>query len=375
MTRIAVFTPLNRLVISSGVPRHIIEIVGRLLRDNSSQVSFFVNRAEAEKYLPTQDEHWTAAPRTTFEQPTSGMVRRWGLFNRPSFECMGGEADWLYLPADGYVPVERAKLAVTIHDVYKLEPPAPGENRLEHYQARLRHWVFYRRAAARADRILTVSQFSADRIMHHLGVPATRIQVVHNGVSEAFFRPDSSRWPLLRERLGLLDAEPFFVYAGGLKPKKNGGGIIAAWAEFERRHSAGRLIILGHHEAAMLERAKRSLQRAVFPERLTDAELAVTLARSTGLLFPSFYEGFGIPVVEAMAAGTLAVVSDIPVMREIAGEPGIYVNPHEPRSITEGILEALKCIDDRSDRVAAGRALAARYSWDVAAQIVRGALQ
>jgi glycosyltransferase involved in cell wall biosynthesis len=371
---IAVFTPLNRLVIPSGVPRHIIEIVGRLLRDHTVRVSFFANRAEAEKYLSTQGRLWADAPRVTFEPPTSVMVRRWGIFNRPSFERMGGEADWLYLPADGYVPVERAKLAVTIHDVYKLEPPARGENRLEHYRARLRHWVFYKRAAARADRIITVSQFSADRIMHHLGVPATRIQVVPNGVSEAFFKPDLSLWPLIRGRLGLAVDEPFFVYAGGLKAKKNGRGIIAGWAEFERRQSAGRLIILGHHEAAMLERAKRSLQRSVFPERLTDAELAVTLAHSTGLLFPSFYEGFGIPVVEAMAAGTLTVVSDIPVLRELAGEPGIYVDPHKAHSIAEGLLQALNCVNERPNRIAAGRVLAARYSWVAAAQWVKDAL-
>ena len=221
---IAVYTPLNRLAIPSGVPRHIIEVVGGLLRDPSLCVSFFANTAETEKYLPTQGPLWTNAPRVTFPQPTAQMARRWGLFNRPSFEAMGGRADWLYLPADAYVPVERAKLAVTIHDVYKLEPPVPGEDKWDHYKARLRHWVVYRRVAARAERILTVSQFSADRIMHHLGVPASRIHVVYNGVSPAFYQPDETQWPGVRDQLGLHEGEPFFVYMGGLKAKKNGGG-------------------------------------------------------------------------------------------------------------------------------------------------------
>jgi glycosyltransferase involved in cell wall biosynthesis len=371
---ICVYTPLNRLAIPSGVPRHIIEVVGGLLRDPSLRVSFFANAAEAEKYLPTQGPLWTNAPRVTFPQPTAQMARRWGLFNRPSFEAMGGQANWLYLPADAYVPVERAKLAVTIHDVYKLEPPVPGEDKWDHYQARLRHWIVYKRVAARADRILTVSQFSADRIMHHLGVPASRIHVVYNGVSPAFYQPDETQWPGVRDQLGLAEGEPFFVYAGGLKAKKNGGGIIAAWREFESRRPEGKLVILGHHDDAMLAVAKRELQRAVFPGRLDDAQMAPLLAHSAGLFFPSFYEGFGIPVVEAMAAGAPLVLSDIPALRELAGEVALFADPRDPRALADALVRCLNLSLERAQRVAAGRRVAARFTWDACVQRVKQCL-
>jgi glycosyltransferase involved in cell wall biosynthesis len=368
---VSVYTPLNRLVIPSGVPRHIIEVVGGLLRDPSLCVSFFVNAAEAETYLPTQGPLWMNTPRVTYPQPTARMVRRWGLFNRPAFETLGGRADWLYLPADGYVPVERARLAVTIHDVYKLEPPAPGEDKWSHYQARLRHWVIYRRVAARAERILTVSQFSADRIMHHLGVPAARIRVVYNGVSPAFYQPDETPWPGVRGQLGLADGEPFFVYMGGLKAKKNGGGIIAAWREFESRQQEGKLVILGHHDDAMLVVAKRDLRRAVFPGRLADAQMASLLAHSAGLFFPSFYEGFGIPVIEAMAAGAPLVLSDIPALRELARDLAFYVNPHDPSSMADGLVRCLAAADERGPRTAAGRQLAQPFRWEAVVRRVR----
>ena len=348
---VCVYTPLNRLAIPSGVPRHIIEVVGGLLRDPSVRVSFLANAAEAAKYLPTQGPLWTDARWITFHQPVAQMARRWGILNSPSFEKMGGEADWLYLPADAYVPVKQAKLAVTIHDVYKLEPPVPGEDRKDHYKARLRHWIIYRRVAAKADRIFTVSQFSADRIMHHLGVPASRIHVVYNGVSQAFFRPDPTVLPGALEALGLTQGEPFFVYMGGLKAKKNGGGIIAAWREFEARQSDGRLVILGHHDEAMLAAARRDLRRAIFPPRLTDEQMSALLAQCTGLFFPSFYEGFGIPVVEAMAAGTLAVLSDIPALRELAGDLAIYVNPRDPRSMADGLEKCLSMGNERAERI------------------------
>jgi glycosyltransferase involved in cell wall biosynthesis len=369
---VCVYTPLNRLSIPSGAPRHIIEVVGGLLRDKSLKVSFFANAVEAEKYLPLQGSLWTDAPRITFPRTVAGVSRRWGLLNRPSFESMGGSADWLYLPADAYLPSDNAHMAITIHDVYKLEPPAPGESRREHYQARLRHWVIYRRIAARADQVLTVSQFSADRIMHHLRIPASRIRIVRNGVSPGFFAPQVERWPALRAKLDLQEDEPFFVYAGGLKPKKNGPGIVAAWKIFESRHKEGKLVILGHHEESTLAMARRELQRARFPARLDDSEMAVLLAHSAALFFPSFYEGFGIPVVEAMAAGTLAIVSDIPALRELVGDLGFFVNPHEPQNMAEGLSRAM-VIDgaERAERLAAGRQLAAGYTWQEVVRRVR----
>src|ERR1019366_1050115 len=124
----------------------------------------FVNATEAEEQLSLHGDSWMRAERITFSEPVARMVRKWGVLNRPTFEQMCGDADWLYLPADAYIPTRHTKLAATIHDVYKLERPVPGENRWDHYKARWRHWIIYKRLAVGADAILTVSQFSADRI-------------------------------------------------------------------------------------------------------------------------------------------------------------------------------------------------------------------
>jgi glycosyltransferase involved in cell wall biosynthesis len=365
---LSIYTPLNRLAIRSGVPRHLIEVVTGLLRDSSLQVSFFVNNDEAQRYLPLQGRQWTETPRVTFAQPVSRVARCWGIFNRPTFESMGGSAEWLYLPADGYVPVKRAKLAITIHDLYKMERPANGERRWGHYAARLRHWTIYKRAAASAARILTVSQFSADRIMHFLGIPASRIRVVYNGVSPDFYNPKPALWPEVRDMLQMPDGEPYFVYVGGLKAKKNGHGIIAAWREFESRRNDGQLIILGRHDEPLCALAKAQLHRVIFPPLLTDEQMAAMLASSAGLFFPSFYEGFGIPVVEAMAAGAPTVLSDIPPLRELAKDLAIYVDPTDPNSMADGLERCLASAPEARQRIEAGRRLAGRYTWD---QVIR----
>jgi glycosyltransferase involved in cell wall biosynthesis len=373
MMKVCVYTPLNRLAIPSGVPRHIREMVSGLLHDESLDLEFFVNRAEALKYLPSQPQAWQAARTTLFEEPTSRVARRWGLLNRPSFESLGGSADWLYLPADGYVPTEKAKLAVTVHDVYKLESPAPGENKSGHYYARLRHKIIYSRVAKQADRILTVSQFSADRIMHHLKVPASRIEIVSNGVSASFFKPRQEVW----ERLAVeLQLEPgrFVVHSGGLKAKKNGAGVVAAWSEVERRHPSYRLVILGHHDPKILQRAQQTLRTAIYPEGVSDEGIAALLQQSAALFFPSFYEGFGMPVLEAMAAGTLAVISDIPALREIAGDLAFYVDPRDPAAMACGLDAALHANDERSDRIEAGRRHAAGFTWSGCVGRLRAAL-
>ena len=367
------YAALNRLAIPSGVPRHIREVVSGLMRDARFDVGLLVNRQQAARYLPREAAEWQAAPCVLFDQPVSRLQRLWGLFERPAFEEMGGTADCVYLPADGYVPTRKARLAVTIHDVYKLEAPAPGEGRLGHYYGRLRHAVVYARVAQRADLILTVSEFSAERIRHFLKVAPGRIRVVYNGVAPEFFRPDESRWPALRKRLA-LDDEDYVVSVGGLKAKKNAAGIIRSWRLLEERGRRERLVAVGHHDAAALRRARRELRQAVFPEHLSDAELAVLLRHSRALLVPSHYEGFGIPVAEAMAAGTALVLADIPALRELAGELAFYGDPRRAESLAEAIQACLDSGAERTERIARGRERARGYTWAACVERVAAAL-
>jgi glycosyltransferase involved in cell wall biosynthesis len=370
---VCVYTPLNRLAIPSGVPRHIVEMVNGLLQDDSLEVSFLASREDVEQYLKRYAPAWASRPVLTFERSVGSMHRVWGLLNRPSFESLGGDADWLYLPADGYVPTRRAKLAVTVHDVYKLEPPVPFDNRLRHYNARVRHKIIYARVAKHADRVLTVSKFSADRIMHHLKVPANRIEIVSNGVSAAFFNPNLEVWDRLRSLLQ-LEAGKFLVYSGGLKAKKNGGGIIAAWAEFERRHPDYRLVVLGHHDPKFLQIAQQILRNVVYPDRLSDEDMSALLHQSAALFFPSFYEGFGMPAVEAMAAGTLTVLSDIPALREVGRDIAFYVDPRDAAAMARGLEAAINAGGERPGRIEAGRKHAAAFTWSACVGRLRAAL-
>jgi glycosyltransferase involved in cell wall biosynthesis len=99
------------------------------------------------------------------------------------------------------------------------------------------------------------------------------------------------------------------------------------------------------------------------------------LHHSVALFFPSFYEGFGIPLVEAMAAGTLVVASDIPALREVGCDVALYVDPREPCSMADALERCLALEDERTDRIAAGRQLASKYVWPACVGRLRSALE
>lgn len=367
--RVAVYTPLNRLPIPSGVPRHIKEVVPRLMANPDFSVSLFANCTEAERYLAQEGPPWSTAPLTTFAQSARSMHRRWGILGGPSYEAMGGEADWVYLPADGYLPVRSARLAVTIHDVFQLERTQRSVG--ERLQG-LARWPLYWRIASRADVIFTVSKFSASRIMHLLGVPASRIEIIYNGISPPFFERTSASWLAARSKIGLKDS-PFFLVSGGLKPKKNARGILSAWERFTAIHKDGSLVITGHN-APEFETIARTLPRVYIAPRLTDDELVATLGEASALVFPSFYEGFGMPALEAMAAGTPVIVSSIPVFHELLEDIPMFVDPHDANAIADAMLSLLSTRQGIADRAEKGRRLARRYTWDKVAGRVSSVL-
>lgn len=357
--RVAIYTPLNRLPIPSGVPRHIKEIVPRLIADDRFEVTLLANRQQAETYLPSESRVWSQTHLMTFEQTTREMHVRWAMFGRPQFERMGGDADWVYLPADGFVPVRSAKLAITIHDVFQLE----WRRRALHERLRgFLQWPVYMRAARDAKVIFTVSRFSADRINKLLGVPRSRIEVIYNGISEAFFRPNTASWLTAKTKIKMPDA-PFFLVSGGLKPKKNSHGILAAWQKVASKCKNASLVVTGHN-APEAEAAARSLPRVFISPRLTDDELVATLGNASALVFPSLYEGFGMPALEAAAAGTPIIASSIPVFQELLENTPMYVDPNESNEIAQAMISILNDESGSLERAEIGKSIARKYTWE-----------
>ena len=262
-------------------------------------------------------------------------------------------------------PLVTCPSVVTIHDCIHLMFPQYLPNRLAHTYARISIAL----AARRADRIITVSESSKRDIMRFVDVPARKIDVIYNAYDERFgIEPGEEDVVRVRERYQLHDQ--FVLYAGNVKPHKNLERLIEAFDLVRRRGLDHlKLVLIGDEISryAALRRAvhQHQLHKYVrFLGYLPQETLAVMYRLAAVFVFPSLYEGFGLPPLEAMASGTPVVTSNVSSLPEVAGNAAVLVDPYDPRSIADGIYRVLNDQDLRRDLREKGIARAQQFSWE-----------
>lgn len=265
---------------------------------------------------------------------------------------------------------------VTIHDVIPLILKEYAWRR----QTRLYN-ALVSAAAKRAQAIIAVSQCSKRDIERTLRIPSERIHVIGNAVDESF-HPITDSWLLaaVRERYNI--GERYILYFGGFDLRKNVHRIIRAYAQLPpslratyQLVVAGRLHHLGHPlypDPRPLVRELGLDEQVIFTGQIREQDKAPLYSGATVFLFPSLYEGFGMPVLEAMACGTPVLTSNVSALPEVVGDTGVLVNPYEVEAIAEALGQLLD--DERFRRELGERALArARvFNWrQVAEQTVQ----
>ena len=227
--------------------------------------------------------------------------------------------------------------------------------------------------ARTARKIVTVSEYSRNRILEILRVPEKKVVVAGEAVSEIFFPRSDCAIHLVRERFGLR--VPYFLAVGAISPRKNLTRLLAAWTRIADQLDGAHLIVVGEER---LRFAAHSTLGAL-PERVqhltavNDDELACLYSGARGLLYPSLYEGFGLPILEAMASGCPVLTSNCTGMSEVAGDAAILVNPLSIQSISDGI-RLLAQEDRASDLRQRGFQRSRRFSWERTSQIVEDAI-
>ena len=280
--------------------------------------------------------------------------------------------DLFHAPHYVLPPLTPCKSVVTIHDCIHLRFPQYLPNRLGYAYARGSLWV----ATHRANRVLTVSEASKRDILRYFKVPPAKIDVIYNAIDERFGRmPEADEIARVRERYQLND--PFVLYAGNIKPHKNLERLIEAFHMLRRGGMEQvKLLIIGDEisKYATLRRAvhKYKLHKHVrFFGFVPDKTLAVLYRLADVFVFPSLYEGFGLPPLEAMASGTPVITSNVSSLPEVVGDAAFLIDPYEPESIAEAMRRVLTDSTLRNDLRRKGLVRAGEFSWDRSVRRVR----
>lgn len=278
-------------------------------------------------------------------RPTYGL--RGQLWEQTVLPCRVRRAGVLWSPANSG-PVLSRNHVVTLHDAAVFDHP-------EWFSRSLGLWYrsVLRSVISSASMILTDSEFSKTRILAHFDSLEDHIMVIPPGVS----------------RRNISDVPPrrsaYAIAYGGSNPRKNTPALVAAWPHVRKYLPDVRLKIFGFTSAAYARQAQYSKPDGVdFLGYLSDSAADELMREASLLVYPTQYEGFGLPPLEAMRFGVPSVVSDIPVLHEIYGDTVLYCDQNSPRSIAEQVVTALSS-NTLHDHVLRRRtAMLERYNWD-----------
>ncbi|MBL0036776.1 MAG: glycosyltransferase family 4 protein [Flavobacteriales bacterium] len=230
---------------------------------------------------------------------------------------------------------------------------------------------FFPRFAQKAARIVTVSEFSKQDIVKHYAVPDERIDVVHNGVSAVYAPLVVEEQRLVREQR--TGGAPYLICVGSMHARKNVARLLLAFDRIAAEQPALRLVFVGEqmfHDPRMEEAwaQVKHKDRVVFTGRLGQKELRRTLGAAMALVYVSYFEGFGIPVAEAMKCGVPVVCANATSLPEVAGDAALYCDPFNVDDIAQAMRTITSDPSLRERLSAAGLQRAERYTWDRTAE-------
>jgi len=272
----------------------------------------------------------------------------------PDISWCAGHCDLYHFPNFVIPPLKKGKAVVAVHDLSFSRFPEYTEARnLRRLQKRFLHTL------ERADAVIAISEFTKRELIELYGVAPGRVTVIRLGVSSpgraVFTKPIPPR---------------YFLFVGTVEPRKNLGTLLDAWRIVKSRTPdwAFKLLIAGGHgwncEPADVQARRRGVEADVVAlDYVTHEDLPALYRTAEALVFPSLYEGFGLPLLEAMACGTPVVASTAPALPEVVGDAGLMCDPHDAEDIARAMM---RINDDRQLRdslVARGFERIKLFSW------------
>lgn len=276
----------------------------------------------------------------------------------------------LFLSPDGFLALGAAcRQLPVIHDI-----------NFRHYPKDLPFWLrtYYNRYfplfAAEATRVATVSEFSKKDIADNYGIPAEKLDVVYNGINE-FFRPaDEETKRRVKEKY--TGGRDYFLFVGSVSPRKNLSRLIKAFNRFREETGSDMKLVLagaifwGESELADLMKDLNIESEIVFTGRVPEEALQEITASAFAFTYVPYFEGFGIPLVEAMQCGVPIIAAKASSIPEVAADAAVYVNPFKEEEIAAAMVKVYGDKSLRDELVKKGFVQRDRFSWDKTADLL-----
>jgi len=361
MMRVLAYVHLRNIHGSTGAGRVARQITEQLAKRSNMEVRILADRNDASRILPLVGKPWTDYSYHLFAADTSKQQARWLALNSPAAERFWPQTDIVYCAGESYVPVVKSRLVVTAHDAAYFEEGAHKRDQA-YWRQRWKWQILFRKLESRADMIHTVSNFSAERLVHFFPKLANRVRVVPNAVTPCFFEAQSQEGINYLKEMNLLGRR-YILVPGGLHYRKNAELILQAAPRVLKHDSKVILVIAGHCQPIYSQKTQEISNRVLLTGFVDDVALHALYGHASVVWYPSRYEGFGLPVLEAMASGAPVVASRASSIPEIAGDAALLAEPNDPMDHV-GILVALLDQPELcSELIQSGQARASQFTW------------
>jgi glycosyltransferase involved in cell wall biosynthesis len=269
----------------------------------------------------------------------------------------------LFLSPDGYIPLKsKVKSLAVFHDLNFEHYPKDMPSSERYYYRK-----YFPQFAKNATRLATVSQYSKKDIVEQYKIDENKIDVVYNGANESFTPLNDNLKKLIREKY--TGGKPYFIFIGALNPRKNLVNLLKAFDEFKKTdRNSVQLLIVGEKMFKtndIFETYENMHFKADvnFSGRLNGLELHKALASALALTYVSYFEGFGIPIVEAFYTETPVITSNVTSMPEVAGDAALFVDPFSPEDIAHALHQISTDVETRNRLIQKGKVRREKFHW------------
>lgn len=289
----------------------------------------------------------------------------------PPIDTIFGRHDIFLFPNIMCWPVRVGKTAVIVYDIYPIDHPEfTPPDILNRFQKELKT------SLENATVIITISNFSADRIRHHYPFASEKIVVAYADIDRSVYhKRTTAEQDFFRTRLNL--PEKFFLYTGTIEPRKNVDGLIEAWMTLNKKERqeiplvlTGNVSILSHEISRRIHALQEIGEPIMHLGYVEQKDIPLLVASATALVYPSHYEGFGIPILEAYASGVPVLTSATTSTGEIAGDAAILVDPRDLVSLRSGLEKIGWDASTRQGLISRGFHRLQFFSWKKSASLV-----